>query len=213
MSDLVIHGFPLSTYVRTARMACVEKGVAYHLDPLPPGETRERDLHPFGKIPALSHGDLRLFETFAIVRYIDEAFEGPPLQPSEAVDRARMTQWISAINDTIYDAMIRRCVLQYAFPKGPDGQPDRAVIEPAAVETGAQIAILEAAYGGGPYLLGAELSLADLFLAPILFYLRQTPEGAAQLAKAPKVARGYEALAARRSFRETEPPPPPTAGT
>ena len=208
MSKLIIHGFPLSTYVRTARMACVEKGLDYELDPLPPSEAKPQGLHPFGKIPALTHGDLRLFETAAITRYIDEAFEGPPLQPAEPAERALMTQWISAINATVYASTIRECVLQYVFPKGPDGQPDRGVIDPALVDIAGQLAVLDAAYGGRDYLVGDSLSLADLFLAPILFYLRQMPEGPGLFAAAPNLSRGYAAVEARRSFAETIPPPP-----
>jgi glutathione S-transferase len=58
MANLEIIGFPQSTYVRVARMACEEKGVAYDLRPAPPHSPEVLAIHPFGKIPAMRHGDL-----------------------------------------------------------------------------------------------------------------------------------------------------------
>ena len=59
MANLEIIGFPQSTYVRVARMACEEKGVAYDLRPAPPHSPEVLAIHPFGKIPAMRHGDIR----------------------------------------------------------------------------------------------------------------------------------------------------------
>ena len=208
MSDLIIHGVPQSSYVRTARMACEEKGVAHQVDPVLPGDIKARGLHPFGRIPAMTHGEVKLFETIAIALYVDGAFDGPSLQPSDRLERAQMAQWVSAINDTIYDAMVRRIVLQYIFPKGPEGQPDRSVIDPAVSQARDQLAALDAAIGARGFLVGASLSIADLFLAPVLFYLEKMPEGPGLLAGAPNVQRVFAGLAERPSFAATLPPPP-----
>jgi glutathione S-transferase len=48
--------------------------------------------------------------------------------------------------------------------------------------------------------------LADLFLAPKVFWLDKTPEGQAALPEYPALRRWYEAVAARPSFRATVPP-------
>jgi glutathione S-transferase len=83
-----LYGADYSVYVRDARLALLEKGVDHELVPVdifaeggPPAWYG--DLHPFGKIPAFEHDGFRLFETSAIARYVDEAFDGPALQPSE----------------------------------------------------------------------------------------------------------------------------------
>ncbi len=206
MSALVIHGLPISTYVRTARMACVEKGVDYQLDPRRPGETRELGLHPFGKIPAMTNGQIKLFETSSIVRYIDEVFDGPPLQPADARARAVMNQWISAIKDVVFDAMVRRWYIRFYFLMGPEGTPDRSVIDPAIEQAREQVAALDAALAEGPFLAGGRLSLADLFLAPVVALLRGLPEGPAMLETAPNLARALAAMEARPSFAATLPP-------
>jgi len=203
---VTIYGFPLSTYVRTARMACIEKGIDYVLEPVAPSASKERGLHPFGKIPVLDHDGFRLYETRAITGYIDAGFDGPALQPADAKARALMDQWISALNDVMYGTMIRGFVLPYVFAK--DGQPDRAVIDAALPQIAHQLDVLNEGYGARAYLVGDGVTLADLFLAPVLYYVGAMPEGDSLLAKAPGVRRGIEAMHARRSFRETVPPQP-----
>lgn len=209
MADLVIYGIPQSTYVRSVRMACIEKGVPYTLEPAMPSSDTIRKLHPFSRIPVMQHGDFTLYETSAILRYIDEAFDGPPLSPKEPRRRALMEQWISTINCYFDGPMIRRLVLQYVFPSGPDGKPDRAVIDKAASEVRRQIQLIDEAVADGPFLLGAELTLPDLLLAPMMFYLSQTPEGGAMLKELRNIPRSGAAIGARKSYQETVPPPPP----
>jgi glutathione S-transferase len=89
------------------RLALEEKGVAYELVPVdifavdgPPSEHVTR--HPFGKIPAFEHTGFCLYEAGAITRYIDEAFGGPPLQPADPRNRARMNQIISILDSYAY---------------------------------------------------------------------------------------------------------------
>ena len=93
---LVLHGFRYSVYVRVARIALAEKALAYEhveIDPFAPDmPTKYLDLHPFGRVPTLVDGDFVLYDTGAITRYIDEAFPGPMLQPTEPRRRARMVQ-------------------------------------------------------------------------------------------------------------------------
>ena len=206
MTELVILGDPRSIYVRTARMALVEKGVDYRLQPAAPHSDEILAIHPFGRIPAMRHGDVELFEAAAICEYVDGAFDGPPLRPADVVERARMEQWISSFNDYLHPVMIRRYVLQYVFPKGPDGQPDRAVIDEAVPDIAKQFAILDKTYGGRNFLVGDTVTLADLFLAPTLFYISVMPEGESLLAGAPNLKRACAAMAERKSFADTLPP-------
>ena len=110
MSDVVIHGPPQSTYVRSARMVCHEKGVRYDLRPLELKSEAHLALHPFGKVPVLQHGDLTLYETSAIVLYLDEAYPSPPLQPLDPASRALMHQWISSVNGYYYPWIVYHLV-------------------------------------------------------------------------------------------------------
>lgn len=199
-------GDPRSSYVRSARMAFEEKGASYLLEALTPHSPEVDAVHPWGRIPVLVAGPRELFETSAILRFIDETLPGPKLMPDSPAERARAEQWISAINAYLYDAAIRRYVLHYVFPGGPDGHPDRAAIDAALPELRRQLAIFDAAYGGREWLAGEGLSLADLLLAPIVFYLGAMPEGPALLEPCPALRRGHAAIARRASFAATLPP-------
>jgi glutathione S-transferase len=153
----------------------------------------------------LRDGEIAVFESSAIVRYLDEAFDGPSLLPNTLLDRVACEQWTSAFKDYFYSAIMRRYVLATIFPKGPEGKPDRAVIEDALAEIPKLLAPLDAAYGGRDYLVGNTLSMADLFLAPMLAYLEQMPEGRVLLEPVPNVRRGLAIMKTRASFRDTEP--------
>lgn len=201
-----VYGLPFSTYTCTVLMTCIEKGASFELDATglsPISGARKRphiERHPFGRIPAIEDGDFTLYETSAICRYLDGKFDGPSLVPAALRDRARMEQWISAINCYIDESLIRRFVLQYAFPRGENGRPDRAAIDSAIPAIRRNLRILDSNYGKAGYLVAESLSLADLFLAPILFYLERTPEGPGLLARVPNVRRGLEVISKRASF-------------
>jgi glutathione S-transferase len=211
MSEVEIVGFELSTYVRTARLVCAEKGVAYTLTPGPlkgPEDLRSDAylaLHPFGKMPVMRHGGVTLYETSAIARYVDAAFDGPALVPAEPLAAARMEQWISAFNAYMYGHMISDYVLQYAFPKGPDGAPDRAVIDAAVPLIAKDISLLDAALAEGPYLTGDTPSIGDCLLIPAIDYLAVMPETGEMISAAANVARWQKVFSARPSYRETLP--------
>ncbi|MHA1571807.1 MAG: glutathione S-transferase family protein [Alphaproteobacteria bacterium] len=208
MSDIVIYGPPQSTFTRTARMACAEKGVSYKLQPLEFGSAELLALHPFGKVPAMSHGEFKLYETNAICRYIEASFPGPALLPADTAQRAQVDQWVSAISDYFYKDMIRDWVLQYFFPRGPDGQPDQETIKAAVEKSRGHLEILNAAIDGRNHVVGSSLTIADLFVAPIMTYVSRMPEGPTVLEGLPHIHMAGETMIKRQSYTQTLPPPP-----
>jgi len=204
-ATLTLFGEARSTYTRAARMGLVEKGLAYTLERVRPHCDAIDAMHPFGLIPALRDGNTEIWETSAILRYVDEAFDGPSLNPGMVVDRARSEQWVSATGAYLYDVIVRRYVLQHLFPRGEGGQPDRAVIEKAAVEMVRPLDALEKAYQGRDHLGGSAVSYADLLLTPPLSYLALFPEGARLLAERPNIRRAQALMQQRPSFIATQP--------
>jgi glutathione S-transferase len=203
-ATVTLHGDPRSTYVRTVRMGLAEKGVKYTLQAAAPHTPEVNALHPFGRIPVLADGPITVFETSAILRYVEEAFPGPSLLPGSIRERARGEQWVSALNAYVDGPLVRRYVLPYVFPK--DGKPDRATIDAAVKEMPAIFAALDAAYGSRNFLAGNGPTMADYILAPMLFYVGFFPEGKALIANYPNLARGHATIAERASFRDTMPP-------
>ena len=211
MSELEIIGVDMSPFVRTVRIACEEKGVPYsltfdHIDSTAEMKSEAHlAFHPFGKMPAMSHDGFVLFETSAICRYIDETFDGPALVPGERRQAALMEQWISAYADYVIKQLGRDYVVQYAFPKGPDGTPDMAAISEALPIVRERLKILNTALEDGPYFLGETPYIADFLLLPIIDYVAVMPEGPELLGAAPNVARFREAFSKRASYEPTLP--------
>lgn len=205
MPELIIYGPAMSTCVRTACMACVEKGIAHEREDVDFRSVAYRSLHPFNKVPAMRHGDFVLYETGAIGRYVDRAFAGPPLQPAELRALARMDQWMSAIMDYVYKVMVGELIWERLIVPMRGGQPDEARVAAAVPKIAYQLSVIEAGLDGAPFLAGAAASLADLMLFPVIVYLKVTPEGAEALAKAPKVSAWFDRIAARPSAAATDP--------
>ncbi|HXT05574.1 MAG TPA: SRPBCC domain-containing protein [Roseiarcus sp.] len=195
-------GHPQSSYTRAARIAFEEKGVAYEFQPSAPHSPELLDIHPWGRAPGLRLGARKLYETSAILRYVEEAYPGPALMPADPFERARVEQWISAFNAYLDRAFVRDYVLVYILS---GGKPDRAGIESALPTLRQGLAILEQGYEGRQYLVGEAPSLADILICPALAGLGRLPESAAMLADCPSVRRAQAAMAARPSFAATQP--------
>jgi glutathione S-transferase len=210
MSQVEIMGFPQSTYVRVVRMVCEEKGIDYSLNPVPPHSDPINAIHPFGKIPTMRHGGVELCESKAIATYLDRVFDGPRVIPDDPASAAAVEQWVSLVNTVVDRTMIRSYVLSYIFPKGPDGKPDRAAIDAVVPDLQRQMSILDQAVARTGHLAGDAFTFADINLMPILFYVRQLPEGREALAASPKLSAYFDRHAERQSFRNTMPPPPPS---
>jgi len=208
MATLQIIGNPASTYTRTARMACEEKGVDYETISAMPHSTEVNAIHPFGKIPVMRHGDFELCETKAIATYLDRHFDGPKLIPDDPRAAAQTEKWVSIVNTMVDPLWVRRYNFAYIFPKTPDGSPDRAVIDAAVPEMRRQADILDRGLASGSF-SGNGFSFADVNLMPILFYTQMFPEGAEMVSGAKHLKAFYDKNAQRPSFTNTMPPPPP----
>jgi glutathione S-transferase len=201
-----IIGSARSTYTRVVRMVCEEKGIEYTLTERPRGAPEILAIHPFGKMPVLRHGDLALCESKAIATYLDRRFPGPPVIPPDPGLAALTEQWVSLVNTVMDATLIRTYLFAYAFPKTADGKPDRKAIDAVTPALREQVAILDNAVARTGHLVGDQFTLADINLLPILYYVRQLPEGAEAIATASHLAFYYDRHAARPSFARTVPP-------
>ena len=209
MPTVEIIGFAPSTYVRVVRMVCEEKNIAYDLKPVPPHSPEVLAIHPFGKIPVMRHGDVELCESKAIATYLDRSFPGPALMPADPRTAALAEQWISLVNTKMDGTLVRTYLFGYIFPKTTDGKPDRTVIDAVVPAVQEQLGLLDGAVAKGGHLAGDQFTLADINLMPILFYVRQFPEGRDAIAAGGNLAAYYDRHAERPSFKATVPPPPP----
>lgn len=198
-----------SSYTRVVCMVCEEKGVDYVLTETMLGAPELRHIHPFGKMPVLRHGNLELCESKAIATYIDRSFSGPQLIPGDSQLAGLTEQWVSLVNTVMDVTLIRTYLLAYAAPRTTDGKPDQKIIDAVTPAVRLQLGILDEAVAETGYLVGDQFTLADINLLPILYYVRQLPEGAVALGPATHLGRYYDRHAARPSFERTTPPAGP----
>jgi glutathione S-transferase len=198
MAAIKIHGVPPSTFTRTVRLACHEKGIDYELVPTMPSQITP--LNPFRKIPAITHDGLTLFESTAILRYLERTFPGPKLWPEGSVAIAACDQWISAICDSLVNAALRYMASRYGFLPVPAEMQQQYLDKTREV-----VPIFERQLGKTRYLAGDAMTAADLFLAPLLFYFPDIPQLRAIADAAPNCARWAREMSARPSALATEP--------
>jgi glutathione S-transferase len=209
MTTPQIIGSLRSTYTRTACMVCEEKGIEYVLTEKPLQASEIRAIHPFGKMPVLRHGDLELFESKAIATYLDRSFPAPFVFPSDIRHAALTEQWVSLVNTVMDRTLIRTYLYAYIAPKTAEGKPDREAIAAILPAVREQIGVLDKAVARSGHLVGDQFTFADINLMPILYRIRQFPEGAEALAAATHLADYYDRHAARPSFTRTTPPAGP----
>lgn len=180
MTDMTLWGFDASSYVRTIKMLLAEKGFTNFTQvPLNvlEGEPKRPDhleRHPFGKVPVLDHDGLRLLETSAIARYLNDVLPGRSLIPASPKDRARMDMIIGIVDSYGYGALLGGVAAYHLFPDFVGGKNDAS--RRGGIETGRKVlAFAMKTKGASPFIAG-DLSLADLYLAPIAFYVSLTPD-------------------------------------
>jgi glutathione S-transferase len=185
MSDFIVHGVPGSPFLRSVQLGLEEKGAPYRLAAMAPGESKSAahlKRHPFGRIPAFEHGDFQLYETQAILRYLDDVIPEPALEPADPRAAARMNQ-IIGINDWYFFPKVAAVIVfqRIIGPKLLGLATDEAAVAAALPVGRVCIAELDRLLGDQPFLAGEHLSIADLVLAPQLDFFAATPEGAAML--------------------------------
>ena len=209
MSTITLWGFSGSTYVRSVRMLLAEKKVGdYKQVPVnvlegEPKSAEHRQRHPFGKVPVVDIDGFRVIETAAIMRYLDTVLPGKALVPRDPKDAARMDMVVSIIDSYGYGPILGGAVAYHLFPDfvgGKNEEMHRQGLADGKMAMGELMRIK----GDSPYLAGHELSVADLYLAPIVAYVTMTPHKDEFLAL-PGVADWWERVSALDSFVATAP--------
>lgn len=209
--SLVLHGYYYSVYNRIARLTLAEKGVAYdwvEVNPFADTPPSYLALHPFGRVPTLVHDGFVLYETGAITRYIDRTFAGPALQPAMPRALARMDQLIGIIDSYGYWPMVRQVFSHRVFRTAAGRPVDEGEIT-RGLDGSAKVLAAVEALASEPFLAGPTLSLADLHVGAMVAYFTLAPEGAAMLAKYPRLAAWWGRLSRRASVAATDPGLPP----
>ncbi|WLB51590.1 glutathione S-transferase family protein [Bradyrhizobium sp. 521_C7_N1_3] len=217
MSETIVYGFPRSTFVNIVRLVLTHKDVAYRFEDLEPvmGRSEHLALHPFNRVPIFRHGDFTVYETRAIVGYIDEVFAGARLTPRNPHARARMNQWIGVVDSYVYPYMIHHVTHErLVFPELGIVSDEKVVAHALPKVENALVTIERELADGRDYFLGSELSIADFYLLPSTFAFSLTEEGKAMYPKFPAFCRWrerMESLPTTQKLRAILPPREPIA--
>jgi glutathione S-transferase len=200
-----VHGHPLSSCTRKVLVTLAEKGARadFQVVDLLADEHRtaaHRARHPFAKIPVLEDDGFVLYESRAILRYLDRRLPGPSLTPAQPRDAARMEQWLSVDQSYVaphHQALVGERVVAKHAGRQPDAAKDRQAEEGLA----SALRVLDRALADAPYLAGDALSLADISLLPYVASL-PTIDAAGLLVDLPHLRGWLGRQVERESWRQ-----------
>ena len=205
MSEVIVYGIPGSPYVRMPLLACEEKGAPYRIEAMAFGSTKTPEhlaRHPFGRMPVIEHDGFRLYESQAIIRYIDQVFEGPRLTPADPRAQARMNQVMGIVDWYVMPSISSGVGFNRLIKPLLGLAPDEEAIAKALPQSRTCIAALEELLGERAYFAGDRVSLADLMAVAHLDMFPETPEGAEIMAGSPLLG-WLERMAGRPSVART----------
>src|SRR5579872_1214979 len=208
MARPIVYGVAMSPYVWSVRLTLAEKGVAHELVSVGASEFRSEphlSRHPFGRIPAFEHDGFSLYETQAIMRYVDEAFPATPLQPIELHPFSRMNQIMGIVDAYLTPSLLAGVLYQRLVAPLLGQATDEDAVTAALPRVRLCLGEIARLAGDEEFLAGDMLSLADLMVLPQLYYFRTLPEGREQLAELPVLAAWTARMAERQSVQVTRP--------
>jgi glutathione S-transferase len=207
MSEFIVHSLPGSPFGRAVLAALEEKRTPYRFSLVPPGTFRTEphvSRHPFGRVPVLEHDGFMLYETQAILRYLDRILPTPPLTPADPRAAANMDRAMN-VNDWYLFNGVNNVIgfHRIVAPRLMGLAPDEAAISAAMPKAHMVVNELARLLGAQPYFAGENVTLADLTIAPQLHFLSLTPEWTPLSAGHRNLVDWFDRMNARPSFQAT----------
>jgi len=207
MSEFTVHTIPGSPFARAVLAALEEKGARYRLAPVALGTMRSPEhlaRHPFGRVPVFEHNGFVIYETQAILRYLDRVLPEPSLTPADPKASARMDQAMN-INDWYLFQGVGNVIIFHRVigPQLMGLKPDEPAIEAAMPKARTVFAELARLLGDQSFFTGEGISLADLLVAPAVAFFTLTPEWAELGAPHANLAAWLARMEARPSMQAT----------
>ncbi len=208
MSEFTVFSVPGSPFGRSVMATLEEKGASWRLAPLPPGSLKSSEhlaRHPFGRVPVLDHQGFSLYETQAILRYLDRVKPTPALTPVDDPRCAARMDQVMNINDWYLFPGVGNVIVFHRLigPRLMGQKPDEDAIAAAMPKARTAFAELARLLGEQAFFAGESLSLADLLVAPGISFFTDTPEWAELGAPHANLVAWLARIEARASMRAT----------
>jgi len=207
MSEFVVHSVPGSPFGRAVLIALHEKQAPFRFAAIPPGGTKAEphlSRHPFGRVPVLEHDGFMIYETQAILRYLDRVLGGIALTPSDPKAAGRMDQVMNICDWYLFQGVNNIIGFQRVVAPRLLGLPtDEAAIAAAMPRARTVFAELSRLLGAKAYFTGDAISLADILAGSHMDFLSVTPEWTTLTEASPNLVAWRARLNARESFAAT----------
>ncbi len=199
---LRVYYHPLSTFSQRVRIALLEKNIpAEMVDVDLPGRAQFQpeylSKNPHGRVPAIDEDGWVLYESTAILEYLEATRPSPPLLPPDPRDRARVAMHMK-LCDLEFSAPARTILLPRRFL--PRERWNLEPMEKAKAKIEKHLSILEPEIQGKEYLSGDRFTLADVCYAPFLQFLPTL-----EVTPGPAIQSWAGRVVERPSVRETRP--------
>ncbi len=164
MANLKLYHFMFSPFARKARVAMAEKGVNAEkvVVDLMKGEQRKPEyltLNPHGRVPTLVVDGTPIYESTAIMEYLEETHPNPPLLPKDPVARARVRMTEEVIDAVFIPAVGQ--VFQNTMLK-PEAERDPKAVEAGKKSIAYHNEWLDKELAGKQFLGGDQVTTADI---------------------------------------------------
>lgn len=123
-------------------------------------------LNPNRLVPVLQHGNVKIWESHAIVRYLAATYSNGDIWPTDSRTRAAVDQWADWTATTFQPAWID---VFWQLVRTPKSKRDAAAIEAAVKQTNRCFAIMNDALGEHAWLAGDRLTYADIVAGVSLY--------------------------------------------
>lgn len=199
---LRLHYHPLSTFTRRVLIALAEKSIPHELVLVDMAKKMHKDpaylaINPYGRVPTLEDDGFLLYESTAILNYLEATHPQPALVPADVRGRALVDMHMK-----LCDLQMSRQTGAIIFPKRflPKERWDAAAMAQARGEIEKHLEIVERQLAGREYLVGDQYTLADVTYTPFLQFLPLM-----EIAPPPAVAAWAARLLDRPSARASAP--------
>ncbi len=205
MSDITIYGSPLHPFTWSVKMALEEKETKYAIYPYKAGSDEMLREHPLGKVPAIREADIHLFDPIGMLVYIDEEHGSPPLQPRDNIEKADMFNWMGFFASEVFPVLGDGIAIPRVIARVSGESADTSGVETAAGRAGPILQAFDDLMRDRRWMVGGQMSLADILAAPVFFYFKMSPEGQKLLPNFQHVGAWYTNMTDVPTFRETKP--------
>lgn len=202
MADLVLWGRSSSVNVQKVLWFLAETGMAFehHIVGGPYGGLDRPEfaaLSPMPRVPVLQHGDVVIWESHAVLRYLAELVAPHLLSPRTMVERADIEPWMELVSTTLQPPFI---ALFWQMVRMTEAQRDDAKMEDARKAMRPALAAMSGQLATKDWLAGDKMSLADIAAGSLMFRLNDV---APDLIGDPALQRWYDRLRARAAYRQS----------